>query len=58
MFAVAVPQEVKLELQGQSAWSRAWTPALAQSSFSGLPLMPVTEAVQFWVIDWVLSRIT
>ena len=57
LFAVAAPQEPALELQGQSAWSNARTPALAQSSRSGL-LMPGTVALQLLFIDPVLSRMT
>ena len=50
MFAVVVPQELKVELQGQSAWSNAWTPDFAQSNFSGLLLMPGTLALQVLLI--------
>ena len=57
LFAVAAPQVARLEVQGQSAWSNARTPALAQSILSGL-LMPVTVALQPLVIDPVVSRMT
>ena len=57
LFAVAAPHGPRLEVQGQSAWSNARTPALAQSILSGL-LMPVTVALQPLLIDPVVSRMT
>ncbi len=53
MFA-SMPGALKVGI----ACSSARTPALAQSSLSGVPLMPLTDALQELVIELVVSRMT